>query len=65
MIAQGLVKYTATLLWFGRDGEYHEERHAAWTPRRAVEMAWKRTRSMMSTGEARAFTTRHSEEVIL
>lgn len=64
MIAQQLIKHTAELHWRDRDGWGHVETHSAWSAARAVDMAWRRARSMMVSGQATAYTTRHTEEVI-
>lgn len=64
MTAQSLIKHTAELHWRDRSGYGHVEIHTAWSAQRAVSMAWKRARSMMTTGQATAYTTRHYEEVV-
>lgn len=61
--AQSLIKHTARLRWVDRAGHGHSERHAAWTARQATAMAWRRARSMMLTGEARAYRIEHHEQV--
>jgi len=63
MIAQSLVKHTARLRWIDRAGEYRDERHAAWTARQATTDAYRRARSMITSGEARAFRIEHVEQV--
>jgi hypothetical protein len=64
MLAQELVKHTARLRWVDRDGREHAERHAAWDARTATTHAYRRARSMMTTGEARAFRIEHHERVM-
>lgn len=61
MTAQSLIKYTARLRWVDAAGYGHTEHHAHWTARRATEMAWKRARSMMLSGAAKAYRIEHHE----
>lgn len=61
--AQSLIKHTAKLRYVDHAGQEHVEHHAAWTACRATEMAWKRARSVMLSGEATAFRIEHSERV--
>lgn len=63
LTAETLVKHTARLRWVDADGHGHDERHAAWSARRATTMAWKRARSMMLTGQAKAYRIEHTERV--
>jgi hypothetical protein len=61
--AETLIKHTAKLRWVDAGGRGHAERHAAWTARIATTSAYRRARSMMLTGEARAFRIEHHEQV--
>lgn len=63
--AQSLIKHTATLSWLDRQGEQRRERHAAWTSAQAVQMAWRRARSMRLCGEALTFRIDHRSQVVL
>jgi len=63
--AQQLVKYTANLVWQDQNGEVHQERHSAWTVQRSTTMAYRRAKSMIEAGQARAFTTHHTEETVI
>ncbi|KQW79750.1 hypothetical protein [Brevundimonas sp. Root1279] len=65
MIAQGLIKHTARLRWVDAAGNEQSERHAAWSARRATEMAWGRAKSMKLSGEAKAFRIDHAERPVL
>jgi hypothetical protein len=64
MIAQELIKHTAQLHWVDSDGRAHSERHAAWTAQLATTMAYRRARSMMTSGQAQAFRIKHQERVM-
>jgi hypothetical protein len=64
MIAQSLVKHTAKLRWVDAGGWERAERHAAWTAQRATSMAYRRARSLMLSGEAKAYRIEHHEQVV-
>jgi len=64
MTAQSLIRCKATLHTVDQYGVEHIERHVAWTPGQAATMAYRRAVSMLRSGEAVAYTTRHHEEVV-
>lgn len=64
MIAQSLIKHTAKLRYIDAEGEERAERHAAWTAQRATTMAYRRARSLIMSGGARAYRIEHHEQVI-
>lgn len=63
--AQELVKHTATLEWVDKDSVGHREQHAAWTARLAATKAYRRARSMMTSGQAVAYRMTHTQQVIV
>lgn len=64
LTAQSLVKHIAHLQWVDADGRGHGERHAAWSARQATTMAYRRARSMMTSGQAQAYRIEHHERVM-
>jgi hypothetical protein len=60
--AESLIKHTATLFWVDREGRGQRTRYAAWTAVEATRQAWVRARSMMLSGDARAFRIAHHQQ---
>jgi hypothetical protein len=64
MMAQGLIKHTARLHYIDAHGEPQSERHAAWSAQRATTMAYRRAKSMIQAGTAKAYRITHHEQAV-
>lgn len=64
MMAQGLIKHTARLHYIGANGEPQSERHAAWSAQLATTMAYRRAKSMIQAGQAKAYRITHHQQAM-
>lgn len=59
------VLYIAEVRFCVREGAPERvERFSGWTAAEAVRQAWRRVRTALRSGEALAYTTRHSERLM-
>lgn len=58
------TRHVATLHWIDGLGDYHQARFAACEPRTATTHAYRRAKSLLTTGEAKAYTIKHASEAV-